>query len=99
MITKIMKKEEIIPWILVGDFNDWNKKISTKIEKDLQATEAFKSLFGDYPNTYPSFFPLLSLDRVFIHKMKVIHATVLSEEKWRKLSDHLPLYIEIEILP
>jgi endonuclease/exonuclease/phosphatase family metal-dependent hydrolase len=31
--------------------------------------------------------------------MKVIHATVLNEEKWRKLSDHLPLYIEIEILP
>jgi len=99
MITKIMKKEEHTPWILVGDFNDWNKKISTRIEKDLQATEAFKSLFGDYPNTYPSFFPLLSLDRVFMHKMKVIHATVLNEEKWRNLSDHLPLYIEIEILP
>lgn len=97
MLIKYMSQEKDIPWILVGDFNDWNKKISPKIEKSLNATEVFKSLTGKYPPTFPSFLPILSLDRIFIHKLKPLTATTLTTSHWKNLSDHLPLYVEIDL--
>ena len=97
IIIEDLKKEMDTPWVLIGDFNDWNKKISPKIETELNVKEAFKSLHGKYPPTFPSFMPLLSLDRVFLNKMVAIKAVTLNDKHWRKLSDHLPLYVEIEI--
>lgn len=96
-IIDILKVENKLPWILVGDFNDWNSKVSPLIEKKLNAQEVFKSLHGDYPPTFPAFKPILSLDRVFCHKIKPLKAVALTGGEWAKLSDHLPLYVEFEI--
>lgn len=97
IIIEDLKSESETPWILLGDFNDWNKKISKKIEHDLKVVEAFKCLHGKYPLTFPSFMPMLSLDRVFLNKVKAIKAITLNEGHWKRLSDHLPLFVEIEI--
>ena len=97
MIIDDLKKEAETPWVLIGDFNDWNKKVSPRIEKELNAKEAFKFLHGKYPPTFPSFMPMLSLDRVFLNKITPIHAVTLKDGHWKKLSDHLPLYVELEI--
>lgn len=97
MIIKNLLKHQESEWILVGDFNDWNKKLSTKIETALDAKEVFKTLHGKYPATFPSFMPVLSLDRVFVHKIKPLKAICLKDSHWKSLSDHLPLYVEIEI--
>lgn len=97
MLIKHMMPEKECPWVLVGDFNDWNKKVSPKIESSLQASEVFKVLNGKYPPTFPSFLPVLSLDRIFVHKLKPLKAMALKEAHWKNLSDHLPLYVEIEI--
>ena len=97
MIIADLKQESETPWVLLGDFNDWNKKVSKRIESELNVKEAFKTLHGKYPPTFPSFLPILSLDRVFLNKMKPITAITLKEGHWKKLSDHLPLYVEIEI--
>lgn len=92
-----MSAEDKLPWVLVGDFNDWNKKISPRLEKSLGATEVFKKIHGNYPPTFPSIMPMLSLDRIFIHKMEALAATTLTEKRWKKLSDHLPLLVEVEV--
>lgn len=92
-----LKNDSETPWVLLGDFNDWNKKISPRIEKELNVKEAFKSLHGKYPATFPSFLPMLSLDRVFLNKMTPIQAITLKDGHWKKLSDHLPLYVELEV--
>jgi endonuclease/exonuclease/phosphatase family metal-dependent hydrolase len=92
-----MKTEQYLPWVLVGDFNDWNKKISPRIEQTLNAQEVFKELHGKYPPTFPSFFPMLSLDRIFVHKLKPVQAIALKQSHWKNLSDHLPLYVEIDL--
>ncbi len=97
MIVKHLKGEKDLPWILVGDFNDWNKKISPRIEKSLDATEVFQNLLGHYPATFPSFFPILSLDRIFVHKLTPVTATALKDAHWKNLSDHLPLYVELDL--
>jgi endonuclease/exonuclease/phosphatase family metal-dependent hydrolase len=97
MLIKHMKTEQELPWVLVGDFNDWNKKISSRIEDTLGAKEVFKELHGNYPATFPSFLPMLSLDRVFVHNLRPIKAVALKQAHWKNLSDHLPLYVEIDL--
>lgn len=97
MIISHLLPDKDLPFVLVGDFNDWNKKVSPMIEAQLGAKEVFQALHGRYPLTFPSFMPMLSLDRVFIHKLKAIEAMALTDSHWRKLSDHLPLYVEVEI--
>ncbi len=97
MIIKNLSKHKDTEWVLVGDFNDWNKKLSPRIETALNAKEVFKALHGKYPPTFPSFMPVLSLDRIFVHNIKLIKAICLKDSHWRSLSDHLPLYVEIEV--
>ena len=97
MLSRHMLQESDSPWILVGDFTDWNKKISPMIETQLGSKEVFKTLHGDYPRTFPSFFPMLSLDRIFVHKIIPTEARALTGSHWKKLSDHLPLYAEIDL--
>lgn len=97
MLIRHMLEEGDQPWIMVGDFNDWNKKISPMIESQLSSKEVFRHLHGSYPKTFPSFMPMLTLDRVFVHKITPVSATALSGKRWRKLSDHLPLLVEIEL--
>jgi endonuclease/exonuclease/phosphatase family metal-dependent hydrolase len=96
-LIKHMETEKDLPWVLVGDFNDWNKKISPQIEKTLNAKEVFKFLHGNYPRTFPSFLPMLSLDRIFVHKLNPVVAVALTDPHWKNLSDHLPLYVEIDL--
>lgn len=96
MLIRHMLQESDYPWVLVGDFNDWNKKISPMIERQLGSKEVFKLMHGDYPRTFPSFFPMLSLDRIFLHKLQCTSAVALTGKHWKKLSDHIPLYVEIE---
>ncbi len=97
MIIESLLPEKDLPFILIGDFNDWNKRLTPTIEKELGAKEAFLNLHGKMPLTFPSFMPMLSLDRAFLHKLKASKAIALTDPHWRKLSDHIPLYLEIEL--
>ncbi|HLW56706.1 MAG TPA: endonuclease/exonuclease/phosphatase family protein [Bacteriovoracaceae bacterium] len=92
-----MRFNDNAPWVLVGDFNDWNKKVTPRIERELGAIECFKKLHGKLPATFPSVFPVLQLDRVFVKGFTPIMAEALSGPQWRRLSDHLPLLVEIKL--
>jgi endonuclease/exonuclease/phosphatase family metal-dependent hydrolase len=84
------------PIILAGDFNDWTHNMCRDIQKQLPCIEAFESLYGECPNTFPNRIPFLSLDRIFLYKFNPIHGNVFSSKPWSHLSDHLPLFLEIE---
>ena len=96
-LVEDLRAEAETSWVLVGDFNDWNRRISPRIERELGAEEAFKALHGRYPVTFPSLWPLLSLDRVFLHNINPLTAEVLWRSPWKSLSDHLPLLVEVEL--
>ncbi len=82
--------------ILAGDFNDWNGTISHLLE-----TEGYFSCHCPInpPKTFPSFLPVLSLDRIFYRNIKSIDLYAGSVNKFRSYSDHLPLFncINLEI--
>lgn len=85
------------PLILAGDFNDWNRKSTEVLETDLGLTEVHKSIHGIFAKTFPAAIPLLTLDRIYVKNMKIIHSYVLPKTQNRHFSDHLPLFCEVKL--
>ncbi len=85
------------PLVIAGDFNDWRERASQKIIEKLNVHEAHRTLHGRYARTFPSFFPLFSLDRIYIRGLKAHSATALTGAPWNTLSDHLALRTDVTI--
>ncbi|MCO4793997.1 MAG: endonuclease/exonuclease/phosphatase family protein [Bacteriovoracaceae bacterium] len=83
--------------ILCGDFNDWGGRVSRLLEDQIGLDEAFLSANGTHAKTFPSFFPILPLDRVYYRGASLINCEVLKSPHFRFMSDHLPVLAEIEI--
>lgn len=49
------------------------------------------------PRTFPAVFPWFRLDRVYQRGFAVRHARVLHGKPWTQLSDHAPLFTELEL--
>lgn len=86
------------PILLAGDFNDWNKRASTLLEGALGFEETHKKVKGAYAKTFPAFYPFLPLDRIYARNLNILDARVLEVPHKMKLSDHLPLYTEVEVV-
>ena len=89
------------PIIIAGDFNDWNKKCAQVFEIDLGMQEVHKTIHGQFAKTFPAIYPLLCLDRIYVKNLKIKASMTLEPKKLHNilahLSDHLPLYCEVEI--
>jgi len=88
-VSEVIDKDN--PLIICGDFNDWRKKVNSKLEIRLGMKEAFKELIGNNPRTFPSFFPILPLDRIYYRNLEIKKGELLSGPPWNNLSDHLAL--------
>src|SRR5690606_19924924 len=49
------------------------------------------------PRTFPAAFPWLRLDRIYQRGFAVRNARVLHGMPWRQISDHAPLFAELEL--
>lgn len=101
-INKIIKyiKENIpedAPIILAGDFNDWKNVITKELSHQVQLQEAFTESSGFTARSFPSWFPILKLDRIYFRNLDLVSAEVYQGEPWNKLSDHLALFSEFKI--
>lgn len=84
------------PLIVAGDFNDWRELAGSKIEKILDVEDCHKKLHGEHARTFPSWLPLLRLDRIYVRGLKPVFSTSLEGTPWNELSDHNALYAELE---
>ncbi|MBX9769073.1 MAG: endonuclease/exonuclease/phosphatase family protein [Bdellovibrionales bacterium] len=82
------------PFLICGDFNDWRESATDQMLRSIQAEEAFETLGGRSPRTFPSFFPLLRLDRMYYRGLSAVDTQTLTGSPWKKLSDHAALYGE-----
>lgn len=85
------------PLIIGGDFNDWNRKSSDVFENKLGMQDVYKKTHGHFAKTFPSNFPLLNLDRIYVKNLKILSSSILTSTKTYHLSDHLPLCCEVEL--
>jgi len=86
------------PLILAGDFNDWNTKAISFFKEHLEINEVFHEIQGRTPKTFPSPFPIMSLDRIFYKNLRIINCYLLESEKAKSMSDHLGIVAEFEII-
>ena len=94
-------KDHTTPLIIAGDFNDWNKQCTQVFEYDLKMKDVHKTIHGKFARTFPSFHPLLCLDRIYVKNFTVNKCSILkpmiSHNILTHLSDHLALICEVEI--
>jgi len=85
------------PLILAGDFNDWGEKVDEQLAADLELSETFKYLHGHHARTFPSWMPLMPVDRIYYRGLHLLECTCYKGRPWYRLSDHTPLYASFEL--
>lgn len=83
-------------FILAGDFNDWNRYLDPVVMREL-GVENSLGLEGQGARTWPARRPVFCLDRVYVRNLQTHQTTRLVGEPWTELSDHLPLWVELEV--
>ena len=83
------------PVILAGDFNDWHRGASVILNRELGISEVFFNLHGKYAMTFPTKYPVLTLDRVYSRGLAAVGGEILLGSPWEGLSDHAPLLAEL----
>ncbi|WP_432277837.1 endonuclease/exonuclease/phosphatase family protein [Lysobacter stagni] len=83
------------PLIVAGDFNDWRVR-GHRLMRDCGLMEAFEQTHGRVARTFPSRWPMLPVDRIYLRNARLLDARVLSSRPWSHLSDHVPLLARIE---
>lgn len=90
-LMRAVEYEEKYPVFLMGDINEWQWR--SRLLRFLDS--AMVSL--PCAATFPAFFPLLKLDRVWHDAPQLkVHAHRLLTAELRCMSDHLPLLVEAE---
>lgn len=90
-------EDDETPSILAGDFNDWSMQAHPRL-KAWGWCEGHEQIHGSLATSFPSLMPFLRLDRVYFRNSRILNAEVLRGKPWSKLSDHLPLMIEVEVV-
>lgn len=99
LMAKYVKEKipETASFLIAGDFNDWLLRLDPIMKREFGSQEVFEFLYGRHARTFPCFMPKLPLDRLYYRGAIPIQAMVLNDPIWRELSDHLPIYAEVEI--
>jgi endonuclease/exonuclease/phosphatase family metal-dependent hydrolase len=82
------------PTLLLGDMNAWRKCRATKRLNDTFTTRHHNQ---NWPSTFPSPMPVLSLDRIYSRGVGVKSLRPHNTPAARRGSDHLPLLATIEL--
>ncbi|OIR17616.1 hypothetical protein GALL_18340 [mine drainage metagenome] len=79
------------PLIIAGDFNDWGMRTGRIFAESLQMHEVFEQHTGKPARSFPSWLPILRLDRIYVRGFQIKHAEVHSGTNFLKVSDHAML--------
>ena len=85
------------PLVIGGDFNDWRLKISPIFWKKQHLAEAYLLCHRTHARTFPSWRPMLKLDRIYFRGVHCSSVNLSYDPTWSSLSDHLPLVAHFEI--
>ena len=87
-----------LPILVAGDFNDWRQRATHVLAERLAMTEGTSAYERGRARTFPSFLPLLRLDRIYARGFSVVEAAVHRGRPWSMLSDHLALGAQLKPL-
>lgn len=76
------------PLIIAGDFNDWSTRAGKQFAARLNLHEVFEHHTGKPARSFPSWLPMLRLDRIYVRGFYVKQVEVHAGPQFIKLSDH-----------
>lgn len=85
------------PLVIAGDFNDWRGQAERLFSKPLDLQEAYQKLHGQCARTFPVWFPMLAMDRIYYRGLQPISCERLLHAPWLHLSDHVPLVATFQL--
>ena len=80
-----------VPLMIAGDFNDWSTRAGGGFASRLDLHEVFEQHTGKHARSFPSWMPLLKLDRIYVRGFHIHHAQIHSGPSFLKVSDHAML--------
>lgn len=83
------------PLIIGGDFNDWRNQVSRELMARLGVREAFETLTRRPAKSFPSTWPVLRLDRIYVRGFDVCQARAHFGPPWSQISDHAALTAQL----
>jgi len=81
--------------MVAGDFNDWGERLDAPMRLNGLERAHAGGVFAQ--RTFPSRLPIFALDRVYVRGLRCLSATVPRGPSWARMSDHLPLLVELSI--
>jgi endonuclease/exonuclease/phosphatase family metal-dependent hydrolase len=83
------------PLLVAGDFNDWGERL----DGPMRAIGLERARAGGpvSQRTFPSRVPMFALDRVYLRGLRCIGSTVPRGTPWARMSDHLPLLVDLAL--
>ncbi len=85
------------PVIVAGDFNDWRNLAGKRLAAQLGLREALADHRGRVARSFPSNFPVLRLDRIYVRGFQVSHTEVHHGRPWSRISDHAALSAHLQL--
>ena len=79
------------PLIIAGDFNDWREMANRTMIEQLGLTEVFELTSGKAARSYPSWMPILRLDRIYVRGFHIENVQIHRGLPWSRISDHAVL--------
>jgi len=86
------------PVVVAGDFNDWRNLAGRRLAAALGLSEALADHWGRPARSFPSAFPVLRLDRIYVRGFRVRHTHVHHGPMWSRLSDHAALSAHLQLV-
>jgi endonuclease/exonuclease/phosphatase family metal-dependent hydrolase len=84
--------------IVAGDFNDWGEKLDDLMRGCSLERAAVPGEARARCNTFPSRIPMFAMDRIYARGFRCLAAAVPRGAAWARMSDHLPLVAELELV-
>lgn len=99
MLCELLEREipQDAPLIIGGDFNDWRQNAHQVLAQRAGLREVFIDAYGRAARSFPVWYPLLRLDRVYVRNVSVEQPVVLCDAPWKRLSDHAALMLEVAL--
>jgi endonuclease/exonuclease/phosphatase family metal-dependent hydrolase len=98
--SEVLGQRELLePRLVVGDFNEWTRGLTTKLLR--RSFQTFRPQHWlRFPRTFPGMLPLLSLDHFYYEPPLELNDTRLFRNRQALVgSDHLPLVAEFWVNP
>jgi len=82
------------PVLIAGDFNDWGERLDVSMRAH-GLRRAAPPNARTRAATFPSRLPVFTLDRVYTRGLRCTGVQVPRGPSWARMSDHLPLVVEL----